>query len=115
MNRKAFIVLGCLVCPMIARAESHWVLVQSTLTYHVTHPLHHVEGVSHEARGKGTCQAGECDFLIAVPVKTFDSGDSNRDLHMIQVVRGGANPMVIVRTRLPDRAAGGCALFLDLD
>ena len=115
MNWKAFIVLGCLVCPMMVRAENHWVLVQSTLTYHVTHPLHHVEGVSHEARGKGVCQAGQCDFLIAVPVKSFDSGDSNRDLHMIQVVRGGANPMVVVRTRLPESAAADATLKADLE
>ena len=60
-----------------------------------------MDGVSHAARGKGVCQAGQCDFLIAVPVKSFDSGDSNRDLHMLQVSRGGQFPMVTVRVRLP--------------
>jgi hypothetical protein len=40
--------------------------------------------------------------LIAVPVKSFDSGDSNRDLHMLQVTRGAQFPLVTVRTRLPD-------------
>jgi len=55
------------------------VLEQSTLTYHVSHPLHQVDGVSHAPRGKGVCKDGQCDFLIAVPVKSFDSGDSNRD------------------------------------
>jgi len=101
--------------PGIALAQSQWVLEQSTLTYHVSHPLHHVEGTSHEARGKGVCQAGQCDFLIAVPVKTFDSGDSNRDLHMIQAVRGGAYPIVTVRTRLPESAAATSPLSTDLD
>jgi hypothetical protein len=43
-----------------------------------------------------------CDFLIAVPVKSFDSGNSNRDLHMLQVTRGGQFPMITVRTRLPE-------------
>jgi len=33
--------------------------------------------------------------------ETFDSGDSNRDLHMIQVTRGAQFPMVMVRARLP--------------
>ena len=65
---------------------------QSTLTYHVSHPLHQIDGVSHAARGKGVCHAGQCDFLIAVPVKSFDSGDSNRDLHMLQVTRGAQFP-----------------------
>ena len=36
---------------------------QSTITYHVSHPLHQTEGVSHDARGKGVCHAGQCDFL----------------------------------------------------
>jgi len=58
--------------------------------------------VSHAAKGKGICHAGECNFLIAVPVKSFDSGDSNRDLHMLQVTRGAEYPMVTVRTRLPE-------------
>ena len=75
-------------------------LEQSTVTYHVSHPLHDTDGVSHAARGKGACHAGECDFLIAVPVKSFESGDTNRDLHMLQVTRGGQFPMVTVRTRL---------------
>jgi hypothetical protein len=74
-----------------------------------------VDGVSHAARGKGICQAGTCDFLIGVPVKTFDSEDSNRDLHMIQVVRGGAFPMVVVRTKLPEYATGTSTLKADLE
>lgn len=95
-------VLLLLTLPAIARADSQWVLEKSTLTYHVSHPLHEADGVSHEARGKGVCQAGQCNFLIAAPVKSFNSGDSNRDLHMIEVVRGAEFPMVVVRTELPE-------------
>src|ERR1700694_3862753 len=87
-------------------ADGQWVLEQSTVTYHVSPPLHQVDGVSHAARGKGVCNAGQCDFLIAVPVKSFDSRDSNRDLHMLQVARGGQFPMVPVRTRVPADASG---------
>src|ERR1700758_1766163 len=83
-------------------ADQQWLLDQSTLSYHVSHPLHQVDGVSHAARGKGVCHEGQCDFLIAVPVKSFDSGDSNRDLHMLQVTRGAQYPMVTVRTRVPE-------------
>ena len=104
-----------LAFPLTARAESQWVLVQSTLTYHVSHPLHEVEGVSHEARGKGICHSSQCDFLIAVPVKSFDSGDSNRDLHMLQVTRGDQFPLVSVRTRLPEEAAGSTTIHADLE
>ena len=99
----------------LAAADSQWVLDQSTLTYHVSHPLHQSEGISHAARGKGVCHDGQCDFLIAVPVKSFDSGDSNRDLHMLQVTRGAQFPIVTVRTRLPESASASATINLDLD
>src|SRR5579862_1578431 len=102
MNRKMLTAVLLLALPQLVRADGQWVLEQSTLTYHVSHPLHQSEGVSHAARGKGVCHAGQCDFLIAVPVKSFDSGDSNRDLHMLQATRGAQFPIVSVRTRLPD-------------
>ncbi len=111
--------LGSLLFLLLAQfanaADSQWVLGESTLTYHVSHPLHHSEGVSHAARGKGVCHEGQCDFLIAVPVKSFDSGDSNRDLHMVQVTRGAEFPMVVVRTRLPESAAGAATINANLE
>jgi hypothetical protein len=96
-------------------ADHTWVLKESTLTYHVSHPLHQTDGVSHAARGKGVCHEGQCDFLIAVPVRSFDSGDTNRDLHMIQVTRGAEFPMVTVRTRLPESVAGSSSIKADLE
>jgi hypothetical protein len=66
-------------------------------------------------RGKGVCHEGQCNFLIAVPVKSFDSGDSNRDLHMIQVTRGGEFPMVTVRTKLPEASSGSSSIKADLE
>src|SRR5271169_2226189 len=104
-----------LLAPQFAHADSQWVLEQSTLTYHVSHPLHQTEGVSHAARGKGVCHAGQCDLLIAAPVKSFDSGDSNRDIHMLQVTRGAQFPMDTVRTRLPESASTSTTLHADLE
>lgn len=99
----------------LVAADRTWVLKQSTLVYHVSHPLHATDGTSHAARGKGICHEGQCQFLIAVPVKSFDSGDSNRDLHMIQVTRGAEFPMVTVRTRLPESAASSATIKADLE
>jgi hypothetical protein len=109
------VALLLVTLPAFAGADSQWVLQQSTLTYHVSHPLHQTEGVSHAAKGKGVCHAGQCDFLIAVPVKSFDSGDSNRDLHMLQVTRGAEFPLVTVRTRLPESAAASATINADLE
>jgi hypothetical protein len=116
MNLRTLALCMLLVLPRLApAADSQWILQQGTLTYHVSHPLHQSEGVSHEVRGKGICHAGQCDFLIAVPVKSFDSGDSNRDLHMIQVTRGAQYPMVTVRTRLPESVSTAATVSADLE
>jgi hypothetical protein len=111
-------LLGLVIVAMPAvalSADTTWVLEKSTLTYHVSHPLHQTEAVSHEAKGKGVCHAGQCDFLIAVPVKSFDSGDSNRDLHMLQVTQGAKYPLVTVRTRVPEEAASSANIRADLE
>lgn len=119
MNSKVLILLMALLLPALPRhvvaADSQWVLDQSTLTYHVSHPLHQTDGVSRASRGKGICHDGQCDFLIAVPVKSFDSGDSNRDLHMLQVTRGAQFPMVTVRTRLPEAGSTAATIVADLE
>jgi hypothetical protein len=116
MNKNQLVLMALLLLvPKLAQADSKWVVEQSTLTYHVSHPLHQTEGVSHEARGMGVCHAGECDVLIAAPVKSFDSGDSNRDLHMLQVTRGALFPMVIVRIRLPEAASASATIHADLE
>jgi hypothetical protein len=115
MNKRVLIAFLLVALTAFAGADSQWVLQQSTLTYHVSHPLHQTEGVSHAAKGKGVCHAGQCEFLIAVPVKSFDSGDSNRDLHMLQVTRGAEFPIVTVRTCLPESAAASATINADLE
>ena len=115
MNQTIRTALLVLAPAVLYAADTQWVLEQSTVAYHVDHPLHTTEGVSHAARGKGTCHDGECDFLIAAPVKSFDSGDSNRDLHMIQVVRGGQYPMITVRTHVPESDATAATFKADLE
>lgn len=115
MNWKLLSFCWLLAFPALAQTGSQWVLHQSTLTYHMSHPMHQVDGVSHAAKGKGTCRDGQCDFLIAAPVNTFDSGDSNRDLHMIQVTRGAQFPMIVVRTRLPEATPASGTIYVDLE
>ncbi len=114
---KQFILAALLLVPLpiFAQADTQWVAEQSTLSYHMSHPMHQVDGVSHAAKGKGTCHAGQCDFLIAVPVKSFDSGDTNRDLHMLETTRGAQFPMVVVRTQFPQAATAGGTIYADLE
>jgi hypothetical protein len=116
--RTAGLFLLCafpFVRPAECQADTQWVLEQSTLTYHMSHPMHQLDGASHSAKGKGSCHAGQCDFLIAAPVNSFDSGDSNRDLHMVQVTRGAQFPMVVVRTRIPEQIPASGTIYADLE
>lgn len=107
-------LIGAASAAVPSKTPRKWTLVKSTLTYHVSDPLHQVYGVSHAVRGKGVCHAGECSFLAAAPVNSFHSGDTNRDLHMIQTVRGGANPLVVVRASIPESAIHPGALQANL-
>ncbi|MGH9513162.1 MAG: YceI family protein [Terriglobales bacterium] len=115
MRKKIWIAILFLALPMLALADSQWSLTSSALTYSVSHPFHHVEGVSHDAKGKGECQGRNCELLIAAPVKSFDSGDSNRDLHMLQATRGGQYPMVVVRTEFPESEIHSGTIHADLE
>lgn len=118
---RSILVLGlalaacCVSVPVLAQSGTTYVLQQSSLSYHMSHPMHEVDGTSHAARGKGICHAGECEFLIAAPVKSFDSGDTNRDLHMIEATRGAQFPMVQVRTHFSQSEASALTIFADLD
>jgi len=114
-HTKLAIALLLFALPVFAQADTRWVLQQSTLTYHMSHPMHEVNGVSRAAKGKGICHAGECNFLIAVPVKSFDSGDSNRDLHMIEATRGAQFPMVVVHTDFPEAETASPTIYANLE
>ena len=100
---------------VFAQTDSRWALDQSTLSYHMSHPMHEVDGTSRAAKGKGVCHSGQCDFLIAVPVKTFDSGDTNRDLHMIEATRGAQFPMIVVRARFAQGETAAPWIHADLE
>lgn len=114
MQRIALLLL--LSSPLaFAQDGSQWQLLQSTLSYHMSHPMHEVDGVSHAAKGKGVCHAGQCNFLIAAPVKSFDSGDTNRDLHMLETTRGAQFPMIVVRTSFAESELKAATIYADLE
>src|ERR1700710_2487749 len=115
MKATAFLPLT-LAIAAVAQAPTHtWVLDNAALSYHMTHPVHELDGTSHAAKGKGICSAGACEFLVAAPVKTFDSGDTNRDLHMVQVVRGAEFPVITVRFRIPEAETAQPTFDADLE
>ncbi len=57
-------------------------LTMGSATYHVQYTFKKVEATSTELKGKIMCPTEQCEFLFAVPVKSFQSSDSHRDLKM---------------------------------
>ena len=62
---------------------------ESSITYQLTHPLHEIESTSKEARCSIAVDLGNKSIKqvsVAVDVTTFNSGNSNRDSHAMEVI-----------------------------
>ncbi len=86
--------------------KKDWILEKGRLSYHVHYPLKDVEGIATNVKGKGHCENDKCQFLIAVPLKDFKSGDGNRDNHMLEVTKAALNPMVTVKAEFDPSTKG---------
>ncbi len=68
---------------------------QSALTYHVVHKFHEMTGVSHQIQGRARLLTdGTLQAMVRVPVSSFDSGNGNRDEHMMETVEANKYPLV---------------------
>jgi hypothetical protein len=89
-----------LMLPFAAQAAlgpGHYGLKSGHIQYAAQHPLHAFEATSGAAKGKAACTASRCEILIAAPVKSFDSSNSNRDAHMLEITKGIQFPLVSFR------------------
>jgi polyisoprenoid-binding protein YceI len=70
----------------------------STLTFHVVHKFHAVTGVARgvEARAR-LAPDGGLQVSVRARVAGFDSGNSNRDAHMLEVLEAARFPFVTVK------------------
>lgn len=71
-------------------------LTSSQISYLVTYLIKKADGTSTLSKGKGECHE-KCEFLVAVPVKSFVSRDSNRDANMLLVTKAESYPLAIAR------------------
>ena len=70
----------------------------STVRFHVSHKLHEVDGVSRMAEGKAILEPdGTVRTMVRIPVQSFDSGDANRDSHMLETLQAGRHPYVVFK------------------
>lgn len=81
--------------------SSVWEMSQGKSTYEVKHLVKKVHSESRDLKGKMECGDKECEFLIAVPVKSYASSDANRDLNMQTVTESSKFPMALARGQFP--------------
>jgi polyisoprenoid-binding protein YceI len=54
-----------------------------------------VDGTSRSVEGKAVLDPdGKVRAMVRIPVQSFDSGDSNRDAHMLEILEAGRHPHV---------------------
>ncbi len=91
---KASIVLlaSCLLAPLApvaAQTRAHLIKDESKLTYNLSHPLHEVEATSKDVLSSLELDPSNRSIksvVVSVDVTTFDSGNSNRDSHAMEVI-----------------------------
>ena len=70
----------------------------STLSYRLVHKFHTVTGVSRSVEGKARILAdGTVQVMVRAPLESFDSGNSNRDGHMLEATEAARNPYVVFK------------------
>ncbi len=99
--KKIILVSLLLVSEMVM--ARNFQLEKSTAEYTVKHLVKTVKGTSAELKGKLVCEKEECDFLIAAPVKSFISSDSNRDLNMQTIMESTQFPLVTAKGKFPEK------------
>jgi polyisoprenoid-binding protein YceI len=80
----------------------------STLSFTLVHRFHEVTGVSRAVEGKARLlPGGAVQVMVRVRVDSFDSGNGNRDAHMLEATEAARFPFVTLKAvgALPAPAA----------
>ncbi len=93
-----FLILSLLIPASVISAQPQKyeaVKDESFITYKLTHPLHEVEGVSRESLCLIYADPKTREIknvLVKVAVASFNSGNSNRDSHAMEVIDAISDP-----------------------
>jgi polyisoprenoid-binding protein YceI len=70
----------------------------STLGYVLVHKFHEVRGLAGAIEGKvRLLPDGQVQAMVRARVEAFDSGNGNRDAHMLEVTEAGRYPLVVLK------------------
>jgi len=91
------VLIAFLLCAP-SEAQQLLDLREGTLTYVVVHKLHEVRGTTRQVEGRALALPdGNVKVQVRAKVATFDSGNSNRDVHMREATHDAAHPYAEVR------------------
>lgn len=90
-----------LATPKPVDAQSNQLAGNGSVEYRVVHKFHTITGTSKAMVVRGTVDGSGLKVMARAPVSTFDSGNGNRDAHMMEAVEGEKFPWVNVRAIEP--------------
>lgn len=92
MKRTISFLALCLVVPLApiaAQTKADLIKAESKLTYNLSHPFHEVEATTKDVMSTlelDPANRSIKSITVSVDVTTFDSGNSNRDSHAMEVI-----------------------------
>ncbi|RKH32707.1 YceI family protein [Corallococcus sicarius] len=97
-RRLATLAALLLALPAAAQSTARLYSVKkdsSSLTYKLIHKMHTVSGKAKPSEGKAVLKPdGTLQVAVRAQVKDFDSGNANRDTHMVEVTEAAKYPLI---------------------
>jgi len=105
ISKHTIPLLGFLAATVVTPArgvsQTNQLVGTGSVEYQLVHKFHKISATSHAMAVRGTIDASGLKVMARAQVGTFDSGNSNRDAHMMETVEGERYPWVSVRGILP--------------
>src|SRR4051812_15838464 len=102
-----FALLFLLVAQAAAPTGQLFDLREGALTYTVVHKLHEVKGTSRALEGRALLGPdGALKVQVRAKVASFDSGNSNRDVHVREATHEAEHPWVSLKGTLSGLGPG---------
>jgi polyisoprenoid-binding protein YceI len=92
---KLSLFLWLAAVPAWANGPATFAVRSGTLSYKLVHKFHEIVGVSKRLEAKARLLPdGAVQVMARAPIDSFDSGNGNRDAHMLEVVEGATYRVV---------------------
>ena len=98
--KNYFLLLALLFLVTTSKAQTKKIQAdkkESSVTYHMTHPLHEIEATSKDIGCWADLDPAKKEIThvyVQIDVTTFDGGNSNRDSHAMEVIDAISYPKV---------------------